>query len=64
MTEKIKIFCDFLVFVLSPIPKNKKSRKFYKKAILLKCKNVASKVLEKLFKWNQTQNHSATLLIL
>ena len=65
-TKKIKIFRDFRVFVLSSIPKTKtqKSRKFYKKAIILKYENVASKVVEMLFKWHQTQNHSATLLIL
>ena len=47
-----------------PNMKTWKSRRFYKKAIILKCENAASKAIEMLFKWHQTRSHSVTLLIL
>ena len=35
----------------------RKSRQVYKNVVILKCENVASKVVEMVFKWHQTQNH-------
>ena len=39
---KVKIFCDFRVFVLSSIPKNKNSeiKEILQKAVILKRENV------------------------
>ena len=49
---KIKIFPDFRVFILSPIPKNENPEitGILQKAIILKCENVASKAVVMLFK--------------
>ena len=55
---------QFLFWALYPKMKTRKSRKFYKNAIILKYENVASKGVEILLKWHQTQNYSATLLIM
>ena len=65
-TKKVKIVLDFRVFVLSPIPKNENSEitEILQKAITRKYEQVALKTVKMLFKRHQTQNDSATLLIM
>ena len=66
INQKIKIFCDFRVFVINPIPKNENSEitEIHQKPKILKCEYVTSKTLDMLSKRHQYQNDSATLLII
>ena len=63
---KIKIFCDFRVSVLSPIPASENSdiTEIYQKPQKTEIWECNFKTLELLFKWHHSQNDPATLLIM
>ena len=48
--KRFSVISGFSFWALHPKTKTQKSLKFYKKAIILKCKNVASKSVEMRFK--------------
>ena len=56
--SKLGLFRDFLVFVLSPIPKNENLEITERK---LKYENAVSKTIEIMFKWHQIHKYSLTL---
>ena len=53
--KRFSVISGFSFWVLYPKTKTQKSLKFYKKVIIPKYKNVASKSVEMRFKWHQTK---------
>ena len=53
--KRFSVIFGFSFWALYPKTKTRKSLKFYKKAIILKCKNFTSKSVEIRCKWNQTK---------